>query len=244
MTVYALRARGLHGHCHGAVAHIQLMRQGTGGGLQPSVSSAPEGQNRRYSTGAGADCNGKQHLSDHGIAMGSQIMHGDAGQKERRPCSMDEAAHSGRQMLSCEKTCTVRHREHKTAAGWKGPQSESLRGRSQKESVSESESESRSGSESTDDTSSVDVSQKSKQRPACHPQHTAFERLDDIFSNPTSGTSFLKSRVGQASPAYRNFYQVVKTPAPGAAAMSGDIHQTLSAQIVVCLRASYGTPCS
>ena len=101
----------------------------------------------RSNTGAGTNCNGKQHPSRHGVVRsGSQMMDADASQKESRDRSIKP--HNGRQISSCEKACTVRNGEDNAAAGQKKAQSQSVLESSQEES--ESESESASSSDGTD----------------------------------------------------------------------------------------------
>ena len=200
MTAYALHTHGLPGHLDGAVAHLQQMRQSTGDGLQPPAPSPTEGQKRRSDTGAGTNCNGKQHPSRHGVVRsGSQMMDADASQKESRDRSIKP--HNGRQISSCEKACTVRNGEDNAAAGQKKAQSQSVLESSQEESESESESASSSDGTDAEESGSDDVPLGGKQGTTRQPQHAAFERLDAIFSTPSSGNAHLKSRVGQASPA-------------------------------------------
>lgn len=213
MSVYALHARCRPGQSEGAVARLQHIRQGTDEGMLPALSLA-ESQKRQSNKGAGADCSGKQHLSDHWNGRSSS-------QKESRSCSSD--SHHNTCLSSRQKVRKTRDGQTISFTGKKRPQSESVHECSHSESESESQcdskderqsnSKSESESESSTENTDAEVSGSSdrplggKQGTAANAQQAAFKCLDAIFSTTGSEAASLKSRVGQASPPHRAHYR-------------------------------------
>ena len=212
MTVYPLYAHCLAGDSDSASAHLRRMRQRTDDNSQPPASAPADRQKWHSKAGAGAKCNGKQQRSDR-VCPSSQAAQADASQRGSR--DRTNPSHTAQHNGCCEKVSTGRSTQERAHPVHTDPQNQRVHDSTPRQSESESESgsqcdsgnenQSEGESESSSESSGAEGSGKShvptggKHGAAGHARQAAFERLDSIFSDASSGKTSLKRKVDQAS---------------------------------------------